>query len=413
MLVRISVNTSPGRLMFYDDIPPFGDFSEVTERRHYRPMPDDWLLTIADIEGSTSAIAAGRYKDVNMVGAACITAVLNVRGDNQLPYVFGGDGATLAIPPQLRPAATRALQGVRHMARQQFGLELRVGMMPVADIRSRGQDVRVARFELSQGNYLATFSGGGAELADQLIKESGHYLIDEEAPADADLEGLSCRWQPLHSRNGVILSMLVHASADQQPERVYQQVIARTSALMATDEEKGRPISHRNMHLRWPPQRIDTEIRATLGRHNRMWWSLRVRAASLLHYLLDRFDISAGNFHPGRYRQELRQNSDYRRFDDMLRILFDCSNQQADQIEAMLRTMQQQGQLSYGLHRTDRALMTCIVFDLSQSEHIHFLDGDRGGFAMAARQLKDQQPGSEVTTDPQPESSQSSSLRSQ
>ena len=44
---------------------------------------------------STRAIAEGRYKDVNMIGAACINAVLNISRKKSVPYVFGGDGATL------------------------------------------------------------------------------------------------------------------------------------------------------------------------------------------------------------------------------------------------------------------------------------------------------------------------------
>ena len=32
--------------------------------------------------------------------------------------------------------------------------------------------------------------------------------------------------------------------------------------------------------------------------------------------------------------------------------------------------------------------MTCLVFDLERSEHVHFVDGAAGGFAMAAIGLK-------------------------
>ena len=32
--------------------------------------------------------------------------------------------------------------------------------------------------------------------------------------------------------------------------------------------------------------------------------------------------------------------------------------------------------------------MTCVVFSLEQSEHVHFVDGSDGGFAMAAQGFK-------------------------
>ena len=41
----------------------------------------------------------------------------------------------------------------------------------------------------------------------------------------------------------------------------------------------------------------------------------------------------------------------------------------------------------------DTALMTCLVFNLEKSEHVHFIDGGDGGFAIAAKQLKAQLAG--------------------
>ena len=95
---------------FYAALPDFADFAEFTDPAHYRPAPADWLVVVTDIEGSTRAIAEGRYKDVNMLAAAGIVAVLNVVGGTEIPFVFGGDGATLLVPPDGLPAD--ALSGV-------------------------------------------------------------------------------------------------------------------------------------------------------------------------------------------------------------------------------------------------------------------------------------------------------------
>jgi len=42
------------------------------------------------------------------------------------------------------------------------------------------------------------------------------------------------------------------------------------------------------------------------------------------------------------------------------------------------------------MHEADSAMMTCLLFSLEQSKHVHFIDGSNGGFAIAARQLKQQ-----------------------
>jgi hypothetical protein len=49
---------------------------------------------------------------------------------------------------------------------------------------------------------------------------------------------------------------------------------------------------------------------------------------------------------------------------------------------------QHKGTAQYGLHRQDAALMTCFVPSATRSDHIHFVDGAMGGYAMAARTLK-------------------------
>jgi len=74
------------------------------------------LDVIADITGSTSAIREGRYKDVNMMGAACIMAVINALPQSSFPYVFGGDGATLAVPESALALVRRELGATRKLS---------------------------------------------------------------------------------------------------------------------------------------------------------------------------------------------------------------------------------------------------------------------------------------------------------
>jgi len=83
---------------FYSQIDAFDDFAEIANIDNYVVAPDDWHVVISDVEGSTRTIAEGRYKEVNMIGAACINAVLNLTTGGEIPYVFGGDGATLLVP---------------------------------------------------------------------------------------------------------------------------------------------------------------------------------------------------------------------------------------------------------------------------------------------------------------------------
>jgi len=78
---------------FYRDLAPFTEFESVLESRHYQEAPPDWSLILTDIQGSTVAIEQGRYKHVNMIGAASITCALNHLRPLEISFVFGGAGA--------------------------------------------------------------------------------------------------------------------------------------------------------------------------------------------------------------------------------------------------------------------------------------------------------------------------------
>ena len=44
--------------------------------------------------------------------------------------------------------------------------------------------------------------------------------------------------------------------------------------------------------------------------------------------------------------------------------------------------------MRYGLHRQDAAMMTCFTPSVMRADHVHFIDGARGGYASAATALK-------------------------
>jgi hypothetical protein len=376
---------------FYASIPAFDDFAGIADSGNYRVAPDDWHVIITDVKGSTMAIAEGRYKDVNMIGAACINAVLNISQRRSIPYVFGGDGATLMVHSSDVESAARVLLGVRDLAANRFNLSLRVGVVAVAEIhRHPGPQVKVAKYRLSPGNELGVFSGGGMDLAEQWIKAGNYLLEDSYDDNDPDLSGLSCRWEPLASQNGVMLSILMQARAADETDNanLYRKLINDIADITETDAGAANPICDANMKFRWPPRGLRAEINATVGSRNRSWYALSLYINSLVQWLLDRFDITAGGYRGRRYRDELRDNTDYRRFDDTLRILIDCDTSQGDAIETLLESHAQQGILRYGVHRSDSALMTCLVFNLDKGEHIHFVDGSDGGFTAAAKNMK-------------------------
>jgi len=261
---------------FYAKLPVFKEFSEFTDFSSYTDVPDDWVVVISDVVGSTRAIAEGRYKDVNMVGAASITAVLNACGETQVPFVFGGDGGTIVVPPNLRDVASNALCALKDKSQEIFGLQLRAGAVPVSVLRDKGASVKIRKFELSEGNFLAMFAGGGMELADELLKstkEPNPYLLKSgPETGEPDLEGLSCRWEPLQATKGKMLTMMVKAVADNAGDerKLLSQIMSSIEKELGEEALEAAPASKKSMRFRWPPRGLLQE--AQMGDATKPYW---------------------------------------------------------------------------------------------------------------------------------------------
>ncbi len=382
---------------FFEKLPAVSEFSKVTDSSLYTPLPDDWLLVLSDIQGSTKAIQDGRYKTVNMVGAACIMGILNIAGDIDVPYVFGGDGATLAIPPSLKDAALAALVKVRAVSENEMHLALRIGFVPVRDLRKRGLDVTILKYNMSAGLSLAMFSGGGLSEADRLLKSeetTNPYLVPRSITYDGppDLEGLSCRWEPLQSRNGKIISLLISAPHGSKEEKTqtYDQILKSLTDILGDASDNYRPTSAQNLKLRWPPRAAIIEAKLTAAGKSMLNALYKIGWHTLVQIFLEKTGKKAGSYDGSIYRDELIANTDFQRFDDMIRLVLDCRPDQIAAIEDCLGAYHEAGDIAFGLQSSDSALMTCLVFNMAEGAHVHFVDGGDGGFAYAAAGMKRQ-----------------------
>jgi len=84
----------------------------------------------------------------------------------------------------------------------------------------------------------------------------------------------------------------------------------------------------------------------------------------------------------------MRGHADYRKFDDMLRMVIDCSAEESKRIHGFLEEMHCRGELDYGLHGSETSLITCFVDTVKDGGHMHFVDGGQGGYALAAQAMK-------------------------
>jgi hypothetical protein len=380
------MTTPDGTDIFYGSIPVFRGFGRLMDPAMYSPLPDDWTVGIADIVESTKAIANQRYKAVNMAGAAVIAAVTNALDGREFPFVFGGDGASFAVAPADLARAREALAATAAWVRADLDLVMRVAMVPMKEIRARGLDVRVARFGPSDNLSYAMFSGGGLGWADAAMKRGEFAVPAAPSGSQPDLSGLSCRFEEIPSTRGVILSVLVVPATGADPH-AFRKVIEDIISLVEESPEAGRPVPSAGPPLRWPPAGVEYEARAARGGPLFKRRAV-VLAVTLWAYVVMRFGIKVGNFVPKNYVQQVVENSDFRKYDDGLRMILDCTQELERAVTRLLATAASENIVRYGLHRQDAAMMTCFTPSVMRSDHVHFIDGARGGYASAATALK-------------------------
>jgi Protein of unknown function (DUF3095) len=369
--------------LFYRSVPIFRGFRSLLDPTHYRPLPDDWSIGAADVVGSTKAIADNRYKAVNMAGAAIVASVTNALGGQEFLFVFGGDGASLAVSARDREAACQALAATESWTARELGLTLRVAMVPMREVRSHGFDVLVARYAVSDHLSYAMFSGGGIAWADAAMKR-GEYAISP-APPDTwpDLTGLSCRFREIRSARGVILSVLVSPEPKADPA-AFRTLAEELIGLIEQSPDAGRPVPVGGPGFTWPSPGAELEARTAKG--DRRLRRVKVLVETFFAYLVMRSGVRVGSFVPATYLRQVAENSDFRKYDDGLRMVIDCTTNLADEIEQRLAAAS--GTAVYGLHRQGRAIMTCFTQSALRDDHVHFIDGAQGGYTAAATALK-------------------------
>ncbi|HEX9170700.1 MAG TPA: DUF3095 family protein [Roseiarcus sp.] len=369
---------------FYESIPIFDEFAEAVRPENYNPLPDDWVVGFCDVVGSTDAVAKGRYKAVNMVGAGAIAAVANALDRRPFPFVFGGDGASFAVSGSDAPAAAAALAAMAGFAHDQFQLDLRVAVIPVREIRAARREVKVARYGATPHCVYAMFAGGGLAWFEAEAKRGRHALPLALQGTKPDLSGLSCRWGVAPAKQGVILSLIVAPRGDDPRFGALIDEVVRMAHEAPLD---GRPITLASLGVATPMKAIALEasVNAASGVSR-----ARARFSAATSYLLGvafhKFKLKAGGFDAALYASDVAANADFRKFDDGLRMTLDCSPAFADTLEARLAAAEDFA--SWGAFRQEAAQLTCFVPSITERGHVHFVDGAGGGYTMAAKAMK-------------------------
>jgi len=372
---------------FYDKAIPMENLAEFSEPGRFVKVPDDWWAISTDVVGSTNAIAEGRYKDVNLVGAAVIPVIIQGL-DLDCPYIFNGDGALMLIPGAQRKKAETILKGLVHLANANFRLELRAALFSVGELRVEGLELEMGRLRLVGEQTLAQFRGSMVAAFDERLRVKGQALVTGDAKIAniIDLNSLSCRWQAQPARNGEILSILLLAKgASSDPIEGFLSLL---STMTGGELSKLNPVSTSLRSYQTVLEAIRTEARFH-AKLLSMTFARRLLSICISVPLF-RWGLARRYDWAELYLKNLHMHSDFHKLDEALRLVIDCTPEQSKRVIEYLQSGYDAGKLYYGLHKSTASQMTCYVESLNDAAHVHFIDGCDGGYVAAASALKRQ-----------------------
>jgi len=329
----------------------------IGKPEYFVPITPSFHVIVVDVEGSTIAVGKGLHHDVNLAATGAIIAVLNRlrewKEEGTVAYFFGGDGATFLVPDERCAELLQTLENYRHHVSRTQNLVLRVGSIPVSEVASRGNGIRLAKCQLNDFLAVPVVLGNGLKTAEARIK-ADFVPTAEVSVQTVNLEGMQCRWDEI------------------PPPRDEEQIIC---LIINNDDEKQQPEVYMAVST------IRREMRLRLGRFN-----LRYLLRNWLTQLYGPRWLR--NSPEGKeYLNKVSLLSDTIMIDGSINTVISGRKQQVDTLLKYLDKLEKRGDLIYGVHRTHASVISCYVLD-HDTDHLHFIDATEGGYTSAAKVYK-------------------------
>jgi hypothetical protein len=181
----------------------------------------------------------------------------------------------------------------------------------------------------------------------------------------------------------------VQVVAEKNRKQIYRRIVHAVNRIYCQDFVC-KPVQEDRLSLTFDTDKLSVEYKIrTFGKG--IWYKilhvLKMIRSQLFGRFLMYFGLTAAGTDWGRYKKDLEENTDYRKFDDMVREVLSGTKKQREELIDLLESLYREGKIAYGLHVAPEVMITCMVMDYSQ-EHFHFVDGSAGGYAAAAAALK-------------------------
>ncbi len=383
----ILVGSSMATDFFYTELKSHeGTFEDIlSNRRNFSVIPDDWHVIVTDIVDSTVEYMDGKYQEINIVAASTIITVINVarKYGIEIPFVYGGDGATMMVPTKILDESLRALVAIKNNAERRFKINLRVGSVPVSYISKHGFEIKVAKFFIAEGYPQALFIDSGLYFAEEMIKRSDKHFLTHKRAAKIplQLDGLKCRWDEIPPPSGYseVVCLIVLAHDFKTHEKTYRDVLRHIHDTYG-DFMTRHPINIDAMMQNIRLKALVRESYAKLGRLDAMYVATHAVGA-LFQSLKNQKKFREKNL------DFVMSATDTLKVDGKLCTIIAGIPEQRTALLKYLEQEEARGRLVFGYSVAPSTTITCLIRERT-NDYINFIDGTGGGYIQAAAMIK-------------------------
>lgn len=360
----------------------------LTKESLFFPVPNSWYIIVADIENSSESVQKGAHNDVNLSATGSIVTVLNtIKGLDQkieIPYFFGGDGATFIIPLNALESVSVALNKYSQHIKETFQLILRVGYLSMEEVYSNNITLRITKIRHNKYFTTPVVLGNGLKYAERKIKESFKTFSPEtDENIMLNLEGMECRWDEIYPKetDKKVICLLVDCENENEQAPIYSAIMKEIDLIFG-NLEKRNPISILRLKLNTSLANIRKEMYLKTGRNQPIYLAINWFITFFGRFYF-RF------FKSGRlYKYRITQLSDTIMLDGFLNTVISGTEKEVNKLKNLLDNLESKNKIIYGLHITHASIMSCYIEDRAE-KHIHFVDGTEGGYTSAAIMFKE------------------------
>ncbi|WP_443632813.1 DUF3095 family protein [Candidatus Marifrigoribacter sp. Uisw_064] len=353
----------------------------------FSEVPNTWHVMVVDIQNSTQAVDEGKHHQINLTATGAIISVLNtIRKEKQnieIPYFFGGDGATFILPTLLLNKITLVLENYSLHIKRNTNLTLRVGHISVKKLDAQKSSLKIVKHQLTEQLTIPIVIGNGLKKAEEIIKitfvESNFIDFKKDL---LSLEGMECRWKQINPTQAKkkVICLLIDTINETNQRDTYRDVLAQMDHMFGTFKSR-QPIKPASLKLNFSISKIWEEMKISLVNKNWIYLFKNWMVTLLGKWY---FNLSPNG---KQYLIQIGQLSHTFMLDGMINTIFTAEQSKIDLFIAYLNQLEKDNKIIYGIHVTHASVMSCYVLD-RKTKHAHFVDGTEGGYTSAAKMFK-------------------------